>query len=236
MTKAQEKAARVLAERRAAFGRKVSTLLGHVGGRVASAQLDEAFAADTLPEALAAQIAALEPVGRALHAGKAEAVKAAGERAQKTVDRVREALAEHGWDVNAAAPYPWSLHGYEADAAREKANLYGRLTKDDPAKGYQSRGMGNPPHFVVMDPKGVANYISWREREAATYYDAFIVKMVAKVGEVRDASIEGSHVWSFSILTVTLADGTIERWKTQEITNYSKLGLAFPQWPSRKLK
>lgn len=236
MTKAQEKAARVLADRRAAFARKVITLLGHVGGRVAAATLDDAFAAGTLPETLAASIAAQEPVGRALHPGKAEAVKAAGERAQRTVDRIREALTEHGWDINSAAPYPWRLHGFEADAAREKSQLYGRVTKDDPAKGYQSRGANNEPHFVIMDPKGIANFINWREREAATYYDAFIVKMVAKVGEVRDAAIEGSHVWSFSILTVTLADGAVERWKTQEIENYSKYGLPFPQWPSRKMK
>ena len=43
-------------------------------------------------------------------------------------------------------------------------------------------------------------------------------------------------MWGYSVLTVTKEDGSVERWKTQQIMNISVLGLLFAQWPSRKMK
>lgn len=235
MTKKEEKAAEVLANRQAAFDRKVQTLTGHVAKRIAAKELREAFAAGMTAEAFAAVIATREPVGAALHSAKADAVKDAGEQARAYVARVREDLIAHGWDINAAAPYPWGRRDFQSDLARAKSTAYGSLTKDDPAKGYQSRRPNNDPIFVVMDDERIARFVENAEREAALYYDAFIVKMVAKVGECESAAIDGSHVWAHSILTVTKRQG-VERWHTQQITNTSKLGLRFPQWPSRLLK
>jgi hypothetical protein len=236
MTKKAENAARIAEAKWQAFARKVRTLTGHVATRLKAAELRAGFDAGKTPEAVAAEIASREPVGLALHPGKAEAVRKAGEGARAYVEKVREDLIAHGWDLYAAAPYPWRLDGIAADVARYKHNEYSGLTKPDPAKGYQSRRPNNDPLIVVMDPEGVERFVQRQEETAALYYDAFIVKMVAKVGEATEAAIEGSHVWSHSFLTVTLKDGTVERWKTQEITNYSKYGLAYPQWPSRKVK
>jgi hypothetical protein len=67
-------------------------------------------------------------------------------------------------------------------------------------------------------------------------YTAFIQKLEGKVGAHTAAALDGSHVWGFSILTVTKADGTVEKWKTEQIINVSVLGKVFNQWPSRKVK
>lgn len=233
MTKAEEKRIRIREDKANAFARKVRTLLGHV--RVDDKTVRMAFDAGKEADAYAAEVAAKEPVGAALHARKADAVKAAGEDAREYVAKVREDLIKHGWDIHAAAPYPWRKHGYEADAMRLKHNNYSRLSKADPAKGYQSNRANNDPYYVVMDDEGIARFVEQAERAAAMYYDAFICKMVAKVGVCDEASCEGNHVWSYSILTVKKGD-VIERWKTQQIINVSKLGLRFPQWPSRLMK
>ncbi len=87
-----------------------------------------------------------------------------------------------------------------------------------------------------MDQNGIDRFISNSEQDAALQYDAFICKMVAKVGDVTDATLQGDHVWSHSILTVTLPDGSQQRWKTQQIVNYSVYGTPYLQWPSRIVK
>lgn len=235
MTKKEEKAIAVREAKMSAYVRKVDTLTGHVARRVKLSAKVAAFDSGKTAEAFAAEIATAEPVGQALHAAKADAVSDAGSDARQYADKVREDLLAHGWDINAAAPYPWRKDGYAADAARHKHNTYSRLTQSDPAKGYQRNGMNNEPRFVVMSDTGVARFVEDAERNAALYYDAFIVKMVAKVGECDSAEISGSHVWSHSILTVTKG-ASVERWKTQQIVNTSKLGLRFPQWPSRLMK
>lgn len=234
MTKKEEKAAEVLANKRTAFVRRVATLTGHVMKRIPAAEMNAAFSANKTADQFALSIAIREPVGAALHTDKEIAVRHAAVEAEKVIERVRKDLEAHGWDRNAAAPYPWRQHGFAADTARNKSNLYSSLTKAA-TDGYQSSRMNNEPYIVVMDEAGCARFTEQNERSAAMYYDAFIVKMVAKVGECDGATIEGSHVWSFSILTVTKG-ATVERWKTQQITNYSKLGLAYPQWPSRIIK
>jgi hypothetical protein len=233
MTKAEENRLRIREDKANAFARKVRTLLGHVS--VDNSTLRAAFDAGKEAEPYAAEVAAKEPVGAALHDKKADAVKSAGEDARVYVGKVREDLIKHGWDLNAAAPYPYREHGYQADAKKLKHNNYSRLTTSDPAKGYQSRRMNNDPHFVIMDDASIERFVEQAERAAAMYYDAFICKMVAKVGVCDEAKCEGNHVWSHSILTVTKGS-TVERWKTQQIINVSKLGLHFPQWPSRLMK
>lgn len=244
LTKAQQKAAEVLANRRAAFEKKVRALLGHVGGKVSKAELDAAFAkADQysyseVAEAFAAEVAAREPVGRAVHAQKAEAVRYAEQKAREIVARVEKELAEAGWDRQAYAPYPMNLRSgtLEHDRARAKHNLVSGLTMSDPAKGYQINSRRGEPHFVVMDPDGVERFVENTMRDAAIQYDAFICKMVGKVGEgVTDAQLEGNHVWSYSHLTVRKGEAA-EVWKTQQIVNYTKYGRPYLQWPSRKLK
>lgn len=62
-------------------------------------------------------------------------------------------------------------------------------------------------------------------------------KLDSKVGEVTAAKLTTVFgVWGESFLDVTKADGSDVRWKTQTITNYSVLGNAYFQWPTRIVK
>lgn len=240
-TKKEQKAAEVLANRRIAFAKRVNSLLGHVSARVAKAEIEAAFAkADQysyteVADAFAAEIASREPVGQAIHAVKSEAVEHAEQAARETVEKVRQELEEGGWDINAVAPYPYGLHGLQHDVAKAKYSLFHELATSDPAKGYQRAARGDP-RYVVMDPDMIERFVDHRRRGAALQYDAFIVKMVAKVGEVVSAELEGSHVWGESFLTVEKKSGEREIWKTQQIVNYTKYGRPYYQWPSRIVK
>lgn len=241
-TKKETKAAEVLANRRTAFAKRVRSLLGHVSGRIASAEIEAAFAkADQnsygeAADALAAEIASREPVGRVIHALKFEAVEHAEQKAREVVESVRKELEEGGWDINAVAPYPYGLPSGSLayDQARAKYGLFHELAAADPAKGYQSSQRGQP-RIVVMDEDMIERFVDHRRRMAALQYDAFIVKMVAKVGEVTSAELEGSHVWSHSFLIVEKPSGR-EVWKTQQIVNHTKYGRPYYQWPSRIVK
>ena len=238
MTKAAEKAARVLEGKREAFARKVRSLTGHVFGRVDHAAMRAAFEAGETADAYAAQVAAREPVGAAIHPQKAEAVAYAEQEALKTVEGVRSDLEAAGWNQTEYAPYPkgnrWSNPRHDAEMSRYR--LVGSLTTADPSKGYQSYGTSGP-YIVVMDDAGIERFVDNARRDAALNYDAFICKMVAKVGEgVAAAELTGSHIWAHSFLHVTKADGSRETWKTQQIVNYSVYGRPYLQWPSRKVK
>ncbi len=241
-TKKELKAAEVLANRRAAFDKKVRSLLGHVGFKLKRAEVDAAFAkADQysyseVAEAFAAEVAAREPVGAAVHALKAEAVAHAEMYARERVAKVEKELAEHGGDVNAYAPYPRGMqyHDPRREGAVSLHNFVMGLTTSDPAKGYQSYSTDRP-YFRVMDPEGIERFVNSAREGAAIQYDMFICKMVAKVGEADSAVLEGDHVWGHSFLTVEKPSGR-EVWKTQQIVNYTKYGKPYYQWPSRIVK
>jgi hypothetical protein len=249
-TKAATKAAEVEARRVEQYDAKVRRLTGQtVSQRLAKADVLAAYAAGTTADDFAAQVAAREPVGRVVHPLKADAVKDAGDRARATVEKVRADLEAHGWKKNACAPYPrHNAYTDEGRKARAKASLYGSLTKEDEAatrawhdaapqaeEARREYFRAGRPEIVRMSQWGVDRFIATAEEVAAFEYDAFICKLVAKVGDCDDAALEGSHVWGHSILTVRKGD-TVERWKTQQIWNYSKLGNAYPQWPTRIVK
>lgn len=248
MNKAQIKAAEVLANQRAAFEKKVRSLLGHVaagvGDRLKKAELDAVFDAlqykgeyGPAADKLAAEIASREPVGKAVHAQKAAAMEHAEQGARAYVERVEAKLREHDMDFEAAYPSPPpGMRSWDARyqmIQQERSNVH-RLVDPDQSKGYQS--YGRAPYFVVMDPKGIERFVEQSVQEAALQYDAFICKMVAKIGPAKSAELSGSHVWGHSFLDVVKPDGSVERWKTQQIVNYSKYQRPFYQWPSRLMK
>jgi hypothetical protein len=246
MTKTQIEAERVLENRRAAFDKRVRNLLGHVGTRTSQKLIDVRFYAlsdaerveyGPAADKLAVELAQVEPVGRALMPQKVEAVKAAREDAQRVIERVLKDLEEKGWDLNAAAPYPDSLRTGRDEYKRmsSKRNLYSSLT-EHAGSGYNYNYNRNGPELVKRSEEGVARFVSNTEQDAAIQYDMFICKMVGKVGDVVQATIEGDHVWSHSILTVTNLDRTETKWKTQQIVNYSVYGTPYLQWPSRVVK
>lgn len=230
-----QRAAQVLANRKTAFAKRLATLTGHVAGRVSQKEIDHAVAEGWSADQFAAVIAAQEPVGAALHTQKTEAIKAAAIDAATTIGSIQLRLEQAGWDINAVAPHAGSVWDHDYREKRARRNFVESLTADV-KDGYHRYAKGEP-RIVRMSDEGIERFIRHAEEDAALQYDAFICKMVRKIGEgAVDAEIEGNHIWSWSILVVTLADGTTERWKTQQIWNTSIHGLRFPQWPSRKLK
>lgn len=242
-TKAQIEAERVLENRRVAFAKRVRNLLGHVGQRTSQKLLDARFYAlsdadrveyGPKADALATELAQAEPVGRALHPQKLAAVADARKQAEKVIERVRSELEAAGWNIEAAAPYPrsYNMGRTEYQTKQARHTLFSSLTERQDPQSYTREA----EKMVKMSDKGIARFIDRSEQDAAFQYDMFICKMVGKVGEVKDATIEGDHVWAHSFLTVTLEDGTVQRWKTQQIVNYSVYGTPYLQWPSRIVK
>lgn len=166
---------------------------------------------------------------------KSDALARAEQEARKLIEKVRTELEAGDWDINAVASWPKNIwaHDYKAQCARTK--LFQGLTKNDPAKGYQISN-GRDPLYVVMNDAAAEKLVESLKAEAAAQYDAFVAKLTTKIGEVETAELAGNHVWGYSVLTVTKADGSVERWKTQQIVNYSKNHLPFNQWPTRKVK
>lgn len=233
MTKKAERAARIATDKRAAWMKKVRTLTGHlINERMDFAAAGRAYDADMSADAYAADLAAREPVGQCLHPLKVDAVLKAANRAEAKVATAFETMAAAGWDLEKVAPYPRSsaVNREAYSAAVDAHHFFARLTKN--ATGCHRPGT---PDVREPDVAGVARFVQSYREGAAFQYDMFICKMVSKVGDCVEASIEGSHIWGSSVLTITKTDRT-ERWYTHQIENVSKLGKYFPQWPSRLLK
>jgi len=233
LTKAQQKAEQVEANKKAAYFKKATTLLGHLYRRDVLAEVLEAYVAGIEAEDIAATIAYRAPVGAATHPLKTAAVARATEEAEAIVERAKADLEKAGWNLSVLAPYPsgnMSRAAYQK--ARSKYGFFNRLTKNV-STGYSRPGQ---PQIVEMSEEGVARFIQDNKDAAAAQYDAFIVKLTGKVGEVVKAELAGNLVWSHSVLTVTKADGTIQKWKTQTILNQSVYGLVFNQYPTRLMK
>lgn len=175
------------------------------------------------------------PVATAVAPLKADAMQSAAEVAQQRIDHILAMLAEVNWDADKVAPYPRSSTMSRNDylAAKRKYDLFRRLTGN--ANPHGCRHM-HDPDFVKRDPEREARFIQEAQELAATQYELFVAKLINKIGNCTAATLQGNHVWSHSILLITKADGSTERWKTQQIWNVSKLGLHYPQWPSRKVK
>lgn len=72
---------------------------------------------------------------------------------------------------------------------------------------------------------------------ARSSFLSYAWKLDSKVGDVTAAKLTTVFgVWGESFLDVTKADGSVIRWKTQTITNYSVYGTPYFQWPTRIVK
>lgn len=171
------------------------------------------------------------PIEVAVAPLKETALVRAEKDAKNFVEKIFAKLAEVNNDMEMAYPYP-----KDCWAPDYKKNLRLRATVSSLIDHVKSSRRINEPDFVVRNDVKVAAFVERAKEFAGIQYDEFVVKLVNKIGEVTDASLDGDHVWGYSVLTVTKTDGTKEKWKTQQIVNVSKLGLLFNQWPSRKMK
>lgn len=177
----------------------------------------------------------MNPIETAVLPLKNDAILAAEQYAENLICNIRRELSAADFDAEKVAPFPhstWSRSRYVTAIA--KLDLVMRLTQRDEERTPSCR-RPHQPLFVILSNEGIERFIADAKRDAAVQYDAFVAKLVAKVGPVEAASLNGNHVWGLSLLTVTKADGSQETWKTQSILNVSKLGKVFNQWPTRKV-
>ncbi len=169
------------------------------------------------------------PIASAVEPLRADAVARARQEAADLVERTFVKLAE---DPTYYA-YPRNIYG-----KREYAIQHGRYRLlQSLTKAVHNNGVSSRDGFTqVRDEAKVAHFIDDSGEVASQQYTAFIQKLEYKVGAHTAATLTGGHVWGFSILHVTKADGSVEKWKTQQIINVSVLGKLFNQWPSRKVK
>lgn len=164
----------------------------------------------------------------------AKAQDAAVMSATNIIGKVMADLEAHGWDINKAAPWPSNvgvrLGHPEYQTMKGKHTLYHSLV-EIVSSTYQK----DAPEIVKADEDRQKRFIDEARRDAEYAYEQFILKLEGKIGSHSTAVLDGDHIWGYSILTVTTPEGT-ERWKTQMITNVSKLGKLFNQFPSRKVK
>jgi hypothetical protein len=173
------------------------------------------------------------PVEIAIAPLKADAIADGEKRAVAVVARHRAGLEAVGMDQEQWAPYPCyrTMAGHSYFEANRKYRTCSALVE-----WTKPTLRPREPVIVRMVDAKIAKFVQDARDTAAQQYDMFVAKLVRKIGECESATLDGNHVWSHSVLTVGKAGGVVERWKTQQIINFSKLGLAFPQWPSRKVK
>lgn len=92
----------------------------------------------------------------------------------------------------------------------------------------------NVSTFTTINDNCVATLLLKVAIETASSFDAYVEKLISKIGDCDSAEFSG-HLWSHSVLTVVKGSNT-EKWKTQMIINVSCLGKLFNQFPTRKMK
>lgn len=178
----------------------------------------------------------MNPIETAVAPLKDFSIEAAAKSAEMHLDRIKAILEKAGWDLEIAAPYPKSnISRKDYVLAKSRRMMIQMLTQRAPDAPICRRP--NDPAIVVWNAEYAAKFVVEAKRDAAEQYDAYVAKLNAKVGAVVKAVITySSGVWNDSLLTITKADGTVERWKTSCIINCSVLGKQFNQWPTRKIK
>lgn len=173
------------------------------------------------------------PVETAVAPMKSEAMDRAAKDAREMVARRIAKLEAANWDLSVVAPEPNSFRMGRNEYLSVKRERSSYLSFVRHVDSWRKRG---EPETVRVDEPSVERFVTACVEGAAASYEMFVAKLVRKIGACETAELTGSHVWGYSILTVTKADGSKENWKTQQIVNVSKLGLLFNQWPSRKVK
>lgn len=173
------------------------------------------------------------PVARAVAPLREKAIERAEVAARAFIASVAAKLAEHDDDFNAAYPYP---------SSGDRNYLLERRIRAEARSVTRSTGAPvsyapNAPLYREVGGDGVGRYVKQAREAADAAYEAFVVKLVSKVGDCESAKIDcTTGVWSYSDIVVVKAGGVREVWRTQQILNRSKRGLWYNQWPTRKLK
>lgn len=179
-------------------------------------------------------------IGRAVEPLRESAVLRVEKYCREYIARLVELLKAAGYDLNVVAPRPDSLRTGHI-AYRQAMSLrdeYMAITTTANPTGCidMAQIRGTKPHRVEVSETRIDKTVAEAMERASMEYDMFVYKLCKKVAGHTAATLDGDHVWSYSVLSVTHTDGTVSRWKTQQITNVSKYGKVFAQWPSRRMK
>lgn len=175
----------------------------------------------------------MNPIEAAVAPLKDRAVALAASRAEQKIAHVLADLAEHGMSLQAAAPYPKSFNMSRRDYQEKKAkhNLYRQLTSSPDRSCIPGRD-----DIRERNEAGEAYFIKSFKEAAAASYNAYVAKLILKVGPVKSADLYGESTWAHSNLHVVTEAGERQVWRTQMILNVSVLGTLFNQWPTRQVK
>ena len=145
----------------------------------------------------------MTPIQTAVEPLRADAIRKARDFARQHAERVLMQMEEVGMDLDVYAPAPRGTMGREAYvAAQAKRDVATKLTTySKPTR------MHGEPNIRLHSQTNVDWFVTEAGKDASAQYDAFIAKLEAKVGAHSAAELYGSHVWGFSILTVTTPNG-----------------------------
>lgn len=174
----------------------------------------------------------VHPVEEIVEPFRKDAIVRAKEVALKKIEVLKHDLNLYRFDRKAFAPYPNSMKMdmYHYQIALSKYKFVYYLTT-----GIKCSINRTEPDYCVINEDNVNQFINDAMMNADQEYTAFITKLISKIGDCDSATISGSHVWDFSVITVHKGNN-IEYWKTTMIVNVSKFGKLFNQFPSRKIK
>lgn len=163
---------------------------------------------------------------------KSKAMDAAEQYARRVIAWYLEKLAAANWDAQVAFPRPRSFKMSRNEYHKAQAQRQVMMLVTESA-GYSSRIDG--PEMRKQSDAAEARFIEMARIDARLNYDAYVAKLVSKIGEADSAELSGDALWTYSVLKVAKGD-KIERWKTRQILNVSKLGKVFNQFPTRLMK
>lgn len=173
-------------------------------------------------------------IANAVEPLKQKSVDAAVERTINFHKSIIEKLQQNNFDIDAAFPRPKNFTSRAAYAAAGDLRAAVESIVDYEKSSYRM----DETRIVKVNADKIVYELEQAALNAQASFDAYVTKLSIKVGTgIVDAHMGYVRgIWSDSNLTVYKNDGSKEVWNTKCITNRSKLGKWFNQFPTRKLK
>jgi hypothetical protein len=160
---------------------------------------------------------------------KEEYANTAIKRADEHYEYLMSVLEKHFFDLDQAAPKPTSKMSRE-QYLRMQNYRYMLMDMTTPVGGGANQTMRSP------SPEKKAKYAEECKANAIASYEAWVAKIIQKIGKpVVKATMKGDP-WSGSTINVTCDDGEEQIWHTQMIINRSVYNKLFNQFPTRRQK
>lgn len=170
------------------------------------------------------------PVAAAVEPLRNDAIQRAEEAAKKKIEKMKDKFqSDFQNNLKNIVPFKMSCYHPEYKQRSDFKKMIESLTTRIADQHYSE-------NVREFDKTKTDKFIELSKANADAKYTAYINKLIFKVGDCKSATLEGSHVWGSSFLTIEKEDGVQEIWKTQMIINCSKLGNLFNQFPTRKVK